>query len=728
MITATLNGIPLIGSEPVKWTLREGTFPNIETYVMAPDDAKAFVGNPGPYTLLITPEEGKALKVENLYVLKVLPGSVPFENRVMVADRRCWWSLWHLGPRRYNMRRATGVKRLVSNTEFAQPFDTAPDLAYADYSVDSGPVEANSSARRPWVARRIFNDILQTLSDKERRDFGRQFKVIVRDEVGSKLTPLPVEELQVDDSGDAAVNRILQYFPEAALYINPSGDAVVYSRATGKEADIVKGILPEIAFEGHTDLVKNSNIRPRAIHVLFTRKLEYRVNFIENSLASGATVTSDGIAADRMDNVLPLPDYSLPVNGKVLNQGTYITVDDAFRSWGPLPIQGVTRNLDHDIARRAFVPGMDLWEALAITGEQVPQDGTLADWIGRLAALQSHYRTTFGLSKKLMDKVLLVESFRVATINPQTGQRAPAVAFGDYCIIPTQRLRRKRAGNGEQMPYAINRTAYPTDGGTLDSTVRPSPAVVSILDEDQGIIHLEYSIDPARTYEMILPSQIESSTIPTSNIRNQDLPIAFNSVIENTQAPMLSSSFKCCVLLTVTPASPNTEAQLHKIVIKPNDVAGLLPDTKAAALNDAKGPTMEIRISGAIEVARVQWLDARKNDIEKAIGIQSGEPDLSGLVINEGTTSANGGASLNNIALAQAASIYASLVDRYQGEGTGYMNAGLEPAGYVGAIEHNVGIDAVATTRVSFPEDVQPISLFSYLGAGDRKVIMKLVR
>jgi hypothetical protein len=137
---------------------------------------------------------------------------------------------------------------------------------------------------------------------------------------------------------------------------------------------------------------------------------------------------------------------------------------------------------------------------------------------------------------------------------------------------------------------------------------------------------------------------------------------------------------------------------------------------------------MEIRISGSIEVARVQWLDARKDDIEKAIGIQDGEPNLNGLVINEGVTSANGGASLNNIALAQAASIYASLVDRYQGESTGYMNANLEPSGYVGRVEHMVGTDAVATTRVSFPEDVQPISLFAYLGAGDRKVIMKLVR
>jgi hypothetical protein len=686
---------------------------------MAPDDAKVFLGKPGPYELVITPDEGKPLKVEALYILKILPGSVPYENRIVVADRRCWWSYWHLGPRRYNMRRATGVKRLISNVEFAQPFDTAPDLAYADYSEDND---------RPWTARRVFSDIMDAVSEKEKRDFGVAFKTLVRNEIGSKLTPFPVEELQIDDAADAGINRILQYFPEAALYVNPAGDVVIYSRATGGEADVVKGILPEIAFEGHTDLVKNLNVRPKEIHVLFTRKIEYRVNFLENALASGATVSEGGISADRMDNVLPLPDYTLTVSGKTLNQGTYITMDEAFNSWGNLPIQGVSRQMDHDIARRAFIPGMDMWEALAITGEQVPQDGDLANWIGRIAAVQSHYRMTFRLSKKLMDKVYLVEAFRIATIDPQTGQRAPAVAFGDYCIIPTQRLRRKRAGAGEEMPYAINRTAYPTDGGALDSSVRPSPAVVSILDEGQGIIHLDYNVDPARTYEMILPSQIESSTIPTSNIRNRDLPIAFNAVIDNTRAPMLSAQFKCCVLLTVTPASPNTEAQLHRIVIKPQQVASFLPNLKAAALGEANGPTMEVRISGSIEVARVQWLDARKNDIEKAIGIQDGEPDLSGLVINEGVTSANGGASLNNIALAQAASIYASMVDRYQGEGTGYMNATLEPSGYVGQIDHVVGTDAVATTRVTFPEDVQPMSLFAYLGAGDRKVIMKLVR
>src|SRR3972149_6974699 len=79
---------------------------------------------------------------------------------------------------------------------------------------------------------------------------------------------------------------------------------------------------------------------------------------------------------------------------------------------------------------------------------------------------------------------------------------------------------------------------------------------------------------------------------------------------------------------------------------------------------DARGPVMEIRVPPSLETARVTWLDAREQDLEKLFGIREGVPDLTGLVLND--VSSVGGASLQAIALAIAARTYGILTDRLQ--------------------------------------------------------------
>lgn len=704
--TATLGGKPLLASSAVQWTLQNGTKPVIETFDMAPSDALT-IATPTEVTLKIDIGEGNSITVNRLSVLNISPGENPFISKVTVADLRWRWSYRHI-LRRYNMRRNIGTKRVQANDEIAVGFDRAPDVAYWDWS-------KNKATGQAWTARDALEDVLKDLQKI------KDFKYKIDEKLASKLLPLPFEEVQIDDAGDSALYRILSKFQEGQCYVDYDGTVIIYSKASGAEREVVKSMMPEIQDRGHVDLVKNNLIRPKWIEVLFTREVEVRFNFTENASASSTQTADDDTRT--VDNVLPTPDYQLSVNSQMLPQGSYITFDEAFNAWGSIPLIGNPIKIDHRLIQRAFIPQMDLWAAMGIAGDFVDPTSTLANWIDRISTCQVHYRQTFRLKRKWMDRIYSIRPYRLSTVDPQSGQRGALQAWGDYCIIPTQRAIWRQTG-AKSLPYAINRTAYPLSGN-IDSTAHPSPAVVSIMDHDQGIIRVEYVLDPFRQREMILPSQMVASTIPVADLRQRSRTITFDAVINSSTAPRLSPSFQLATILTVVPAAPNTTQQLHKITVKPEDIASLLPDTQAAALTDCEGPVMQIRIGDKTEVARIQWRDARSTDIEKIFGITEGEPDLTDLVLNEGpVTNLKTGASLNAIAKGVAASYYASLVDRYEGTMTGHLNGGIHMNGWMDQVIHRLDTDGVATTAVAMAESLPQFDLMAFLDSSTRAAIL----
>lgn len=727
MTKATLAGKPLLNTDIVGWELREGVKPVVRTVDMAPLDAIAVSTTGGPVSLLIQPEEGNPVKVQGLWVLNIQPGPNKYISKVTIADRRWLWSYsWIL--KRYNHRRNVGTKRLVANDQVPQVNAIAPSIAYWEWSLDSG---------RPWASFSMLTDLLKVMSEKE-KSFTGGFEFTIDQRIGNKIKSLPIEDITLDDPGDQALSRALSYLPEAMVYVDYDAKVIVTSRATGDEKAAIKAILPEMVDEGHTDLVENSLIRPKEIDVLFTIESEVLLNFTENALEVGATTTNDQPDSRTLFNVLPSSDYQLttgdgvPSDRAPICQGTYITFGDAFNYWGNLPLilkNGSARKLDHDILQRAFVPQMDLWAALGIAGDRPDNQGTLKNWPARIAACQNHYRMTFQISSTYMDRVLSVRAYRAGTIDPVRRTRGPALAYGDYCILYTQRSIWKNIAQKKPLDFAINKTAYPSSG-VLDSTAEPSPCDVQIIDSDQGVIHLAYKSNPIYGMnETILPSQLASDSIPTSDITQRTRPISFDCVIKGQKPPRLSASYKCKILVTMVPAAPNSTAQLFRVKIKPNDVASMMPDSQAAGLTNAQGPTMEIRIGAGVEVARVAWNDARASDIDKLFGVIPGEPNLAGLVINEGEPAGlENGASLNAIAKAAAARVYASLCDRFEGSTAGYMNGQVRPAGWLGNVRHELRPDGQAVTVLEMPSAIPQFSLFAFLDSSTRQSLLGLVQ
>lgn len=726
---ATLGGHKLLKSKPAKWTMREGVFPNIERFDLAPDDARALAAGQGPYSLVLEPPEGEGVQVTNLWVLSVEPGPDPRISTVEVADRRWFWSFKHVGPRHYNMHRGVGTKRLFAADQFVQNYSLAPDVQYWPMSLVGG--------KRKYGASDVASDVFTAVSLIEKKFHGSTFTAKFDDRLGKTTKNLPIEDVMIDDAGDMAIQRAVGYFPEAGVTVDYDGTVYVYSKIGGDEAQIVAALMPEMRGLGHTDLVDNNKIRPGEIHFLYTRRNELRFDFTEDtSAASSTTPQGDNGEARFCENVAPVPDYQLTLGSTVYVQGTFLTMNQLFNGWGTIPIQGITRQLDHDLVQRAFVPGMDLWEALGIFGDRDASHN--ANWIGRIGTIQRHYRRTFRINRRWVDRMMDLEARRITTVDPVSGQKGPARAYGDYCIIPSQKYRWRNVLLGKSQDFAINKTAYPTTG-ILDSTAEPSPATVTIEDADQGIVHVDYEVDPNRNREMILPSKMVLSSMPTGDITQSSRPIAFNAVIQETDPPRLSPSFKLCFVVTASPAVPNTEQQLHRVVIKPAQVLSLVPDQAKPSLTRANGPIMEVRIGSNVECARYQWKDSESGTIEQMFGMGDAIGDdpasqaafqkkCDALCVNLGDSSLQTGGSLTAIALAHAAAIYASLTDRYEGEMTGYMNGNVHLNGYATEIEHQITPDGAATTKVIMPPQIKQMNMASFLDSNTRQAVFHQVQ
>lgn len=722
-----IGSVPLLGSSNVTWTQTAGVKPDIREFdVMQSSQAalEGMIGTPQELTLNV---RGKTLRVQNVYVLHIGPGENPYIRRVSVADRRWLWSMSHF-IKRMNIRRNIGFQRLKA-TNVPELNPVAPKVWYAKWSMAQ---ESDDPDKARFRAKEALKKALDYMSEFEGEYSGNGFSYVIDPQVGDLFEQLPIENLELDDTSDQSLNRILSYLPGAQVKCLVDGTIVVYNEAGGQDAQMAEALGPAMVRGGDVQLVSNAAIRPKSIKFRFTTKLELRLDFSEGQ---SKTVTMGDDDTRYMENVLPIPDYQLTVGGEQLCQGTYVTFAQYLQAIGAPP--GISR-LDFDILQKAFIPWMGLWSALKLMGMRDPD----ADWTARIAALEEHYRRTFRINPRVRDRVFEILAERCATIDPVRGQRAPAVAYSDYAIIPSMKSHFAQATGGADLSAVMNVPGYPSDG-KLSETSRPAPAEVSIVDHDQGIIRIEYKIDPMRMAEQILPSMVEINgdngapgTLPSRCGPTLDLTVkgrthAFNAVVKSTEWAKLTSNHKVSVILSVIPAAPNDERQLFEVEVKPEDIKELLPKSLGQGVTDARGPTMEVRVGAGVEVARVIWSDVRATDIELALGINDNQavPNLKGLVINDGPIQdTKFGASLQAIAKARAAEIYASLADRMIGEKQGDMNPDVSPAGFVNQVTHEVGTDGVGSTHISFPKRLPKMTLWQFMDASTRAILMRLVR
>jgi hypothetical protein len=734
--TVTLAGQPCVGGSVARWRFREGVLPVIETFEVSRKVAKILqgytVGTPRGVRLYMEIEGRPPLTVDDLFIIQVGPGVDPYSYKIKVADRRIWWSYAHV-ERFYNMRRRIGVRRVDQYDRVE--LTTTPDVFwYAPWTMKN----PDAGAAGKWTPHEALEDVLKELQDAERSAGIEPFSFAIKE--GAIKKEIPLEGVEISDKGNAALQKLLSYMPVGALRLTASGNVVVYSRADGGDKAVAKKIRPELLGEGHVRMVDNGALRPREVHVLFSAEPELRINYIENrtykdAFANGtlksALVPESEIELD-MENVLPSPDLSLTLEtGEKVAEGTWITVDQAFKAWGPAPRIG--KNLDHAIVQRLFNPYFDLWGPLSMLGRLDP----FHPWTARIAALQRHYRQTFRINRRIMDRLWRIEGKRFGSIDVVSGQRSCATAYFDRCEVYATPLFVRQHDLGYkpgEATYATNVAGYPGGAdGAIDSDTWVGPATVNVVDSDQGIVHLEFKMHPLNLYEKILPGMMDSDTLPSADVAafargTSRRPVTFNSRVQNGKFPALVPRFKCAIILTAIPGAPNTDQKLVRVVVRPEDVKDILPDAAAEGVTNAYGPVMEIRIGPGVETARIPWFDGARDRIKSLLGIPEvpdSRPNLDDLIINLDFNSDTGGASLNAIAKAYAARVYAGLCDRMGGQGAGVLAAGTEPAGWVQEVTHAIDPKGPGITIVSLPDKLADMDPRSLMDANTRAHVMR---
>jgi hypothetical protein len=717
-VKATLGGVPLLSDPAVQWESVSGVRPYEATFAVRSGDVQT-LAKPGLRTvdLAIDDGEGRNLTIKNLYVIAEEPREFPAVAKVRVVDRRWFWGFKHVS-RVFNRRRVVGSARRRAPDTPPELQPLTPKIAYHPATMKNG--------QTPWTAKEVLENVLASCIEAESDTTGGGAGWKIEPEIGKNLDNLPIEDLELDDSAENALQRVLTYLPEARVKVTNLGEVIVYSALDGKDAALVNATKPELYGFGHVSIVSNANLRPKEVHVLFTREHEVRFDFEE----TGSPTTIED--ARSISNVLPIPDYNLVVGGQQLSQGTWISLVQAFDAWGAPPKLSHLANASAWLPalRRLMVPYMDLWTGIGLAGVRDPN----ADWMGRIGAIQEHYRRTWQINKDWMDRIEQLKASLVATIDPTTGTRAPALVYADYSRLASQRSLWKDQLDDAEAAYAMNVEGSPSSASAPLSTGRAAPFELSIVDEDQGIIHYDFRPDPWRVHEQAMPGKIglgSSSSIPgpTSDIEDITKPIAFNMISEQHTPPELTAPFRVAVLMTAIPATTNSTRNLHlwRVKKKATDIAKNLPAGLRKGIETAKGPILEIRVNPSIETARVGWSDDASSSIEQAFGVRNSWSDagIEDLIINlKGDH--QGGASLDAIAEALATKTYAMLADRYQGERSVPLYSGAEPVGHIESVGHEVTTRGAAITNIRLPDKLADIDLFSLLPDSTRRIILRL--
>jgi hypothetical protein len=277
------------------------------------------------------------------------------------------------------------------------------------------------------------------------------------------------------------------------------------------------------------------------------------------------------------------------------------------------------------------------------------------------------------------------------------------------------------------MPTFINVSGYPGQDVEITDEHHPSPCTVSIPDEDQGIVRLNYHADPFGQNRRALPSRLDGLAgldRVSSNNRESIYLNARSSKQTASDLVRLADEQRLAILLTGVPANV-----LFRVIVPASKVG----------FPGARGPRRQVRVRAETETARIAWRQAQAEVVARAWGLagattpadrQAAMDELAKNCVNLGGV-ASGAASLTAIAEALARSHLAEVASRTMGGGTFGMRgnaAALAPAGAIDGVTHVVGADGSALTTVTTRGMLPHVDLVAYLGGDMQKIVLRQVK
>jgi hypothetical protein len=711
--------------------MTEGARANTQIFSLRPKDAKYLLDNAknGPVTLEIS-YKSRQVKIENLYVLQAAPQDNPHVAKVVVADRRVWWG-HRIIRRDYNVRRNDGVIRFVNQLAPQETATTTPIVRYWPWSL----FFAVNNSYKAWKVSDMFRDILEDVLTVEKEKFGVSLETEYFTDGGKDKTDQVELENQtyVGDGGEAALERLKSTSPAVGIKLKPDGTVVVFRKDIGDQtaSEATWGMGPPIDGGGVLIDMSNAMLRPGKIIIRMEREVEIRLDSIEESQNNGQTVADPDLEHRGMWNVGQVTDPFLLLTGDKYPQGTWMTMRDLVRLF---PSRAGMKLTERHI-REALVPfGPDLWQLLVNSSLSNPN----VEWGARISMIQNCYRRVFQVHWKYLSRIRSLRDYRISTVNQSTGARAPASVYSDYATMPSMRgatqglvFNQPERGLEEETLVAADTVAFTNFKcwAPLIKDAKPAPAFVRILDADQGIILIDYQLDLMGMAMSVMPGLITPN--PTLDIRYQDMlahVLTTDSVVEggeNAEHPALSDTYRLSVIMSAVPAAPNDNRKLHSIEITP----AMVEQKYGVKVGACNGPTMEIYIGPNVNTAKIAWQDDRADDIDRCFGLGSkAEPNLEGLIINAAESNAVVGASIQGTALAAAAQIYSSLIDRPEGQQEGLLTGAQEISGWKDKVVHSLSGAGKLRTGISFPGRIPRLNISEWMDSNMRRAILQLAQ
>lgn len=695
---ATIDGLPILNVTAVSWKLTSGTTPYETSVVVA---TKAIKGDDliGKDTSLVV-TGAKDSFTAACYIIGQMAGPHPQMTTLTICDKRWLWGRKHY-TRRFNVRRKTGDRRMLT-----EGISERMTFVVDDYFYEKATLKGGASI---WTAKDAMMDVLSYV-DGGAPDIG-----------GVNFRDVPFENVDASAPGDEAIDRIRHLTSGINVYIALDGTTTLIDETDSASASRILGTFgAPVVGKGIASFVNRAGIRPQWIDVLLPVECELKFTSIDE----GNTYSLRGDTRKLIENVVPIPDASLTVNGKTISRGTYITVDDAFTAWGTPILKGgdiPAMAMSHDVVQKFWMGGFDrLFTDCGLLS------GVDADWAARVRAIKQHYRTTYRISQYWMARIKYLLASRAAIIDRENGTRAPAYVTSDYSYSPNARGRYNDPANSFLWVNVTD--AYSDD---LKSS-KPVPCLLSIVDGQLGIVHLDFQTDTHGLWDAVLPCAIGNP--PGFDFRKGGkTPVITGDVTYGSvaNAPYLAPNHHMAFVLTAAPSAPNNNGQMLRIRVTSKDA-----EKAGVHVGRCTGPGMEIRVglgTGSGALARFMWSDKAESSIDRMFGRDVSSDTPFGDYAPADSLVAGGLLSDQNeceqIAHAVAASVYSSMTDRVIG--TQAMRLGratLVPTGNLVEVEFSLDGQGALNATGSFNPSSGRIDVTSLLSSEVRRKLFGLVQ
>lgn len=700
-------------------------------------------------TLYIKDDRGAELSIKRLTILHQLPSESPHRVYFAVADKRWEWP-YRLVARDFNITRKTGSRTAYQDVVPLEVASYGDIYDFMSYSLRDG--------LHRWTARQAFELMLDIVHETEgnsdainelRKEEWKVDKWPMKDADSKENNAISLQNVSIRDNANVALSRMMSFIPGCDIYVDHEGiTRVIDTMDLGETERYFVSAVPNTTWSG--DVVRKidrTSIRPSAVSVFFQKEIEVAFEYSDDYAAT--TVSIDPIAP-WVENVIPTVDpvtivtrydpfLEKEVTGPV-PAGTWVEA----KKW--LQAMDATRNSasepwTFDTISTYWMEG-SLEGALGASGAQM-NVASEANMPARVSALKQHWRQTFRINRRYMERIRDLMNVRVALLDPVTGARAPSAAWGQYCMVPTTKGRLMTArDDGTEQHIMVNvDSLYPSNNSELNLVeTTPSPVNVQLVDRELGIFRLQWVSHPWGTVETITPFHLVNRGSPFTPMRNlalQDkypMGVGMRTANEATGAEIRETmEFKA--ILTIIPAGPNDKTQFWEqpVAASEFDASYRIP----GRLNPGRGPKLEIYAQPGEGTSRWGWkLDAEARDtIQYMLGLKQEDEktkkirDQKRLDLGDypGFEHANLDRHLKPLAAAIAAEGMVPFADNIQGSAASILTN--DPPRIVGNMSgvtvRVAGADSGKVDVVrDFPGQQRPISRFGLLPESARHIIL----